>query len=65
MEHHHRVQQGILSAKKVRTTMMIYKTKEDVELEPPILILDRKNNLGISTIKFKELQGMISTDQIR
>ena len=63
MGHQHRLQKNICSTKKVTTKMMMNKTEEKPTLDPPCKIYDHQHNVEITTLKFQELQGMISTNQ--
>ena len=44
---------------------MINETKDEIILETPHQILERKHYVGINTTKFEDLQGMKSTNQTR
>lgn len=49
--------------KKLTTTIIMNKTEYKQTFDVPHKIHDHKNNVEIMTVKFQELQGMISTNQ--
>ena len=43
--------------------MIMNKTEEEPELEPPRQIRNREHHISINVANFQELNGMISTNQ--
>ena len=64
MGHLHRVQQGIRSTEKLTIKdLMESEEEEDVALEKPRKLIDRKHKVAIQVLSYEELKAMISTNQ--
>jgi hypothetical protein len=63
MGHMHRLRQGIRSSTKITMAKMIDKAMAaEPQLDPPRGHIDCKHFVGVNTVKFENLKGIISTD---
>jgi hypothetical protein len=56
------IRKGIRSTKPTVNEIMNEGTEPEPQLDPPRHINNRENYVGVTTIAFEELKGIISTD---
>jgi hypothetical protein len=62
MGHMHMIRKGIRSMKPTVNEIMNEETEPEPQLDPPRHINNRENHVGVTTITFEELKGIIATD---
>ena len=65
MGHRHQIRKNIGSTTKITPEMIMNKMDNEPLLEPPQKINNQEHYVEINIVNFKNLNGMISTDQTR